>query len=220
MPRANLTLTIPDTIWIGEVSRRYPDAEFKILSILPNEDSGIGLAEIAADQLTNLLSDIKTHESVTSFEILNRQNGTGVIQFETSNPVLIMPIQSSGIPLEMPFILTDGQATWGVTAPQPKLSELNKQLKNFGIPFSIDNLRQQVTRDHLLTERQYEIIKTAIDEGYYDTPRKCTLTELSATLGIAKSSCSETLHRTEEKIIKRFANTEMKPVSKTIQPGI
>lgn len=217
MPRANLTLTIPDVTWIGEISRIYSNARFRILSVLPNKNSGIGLAEITAGQLTALLSDIKTYESVVSLEILKLHDETGLIRFETSNPVLLMPIQNSGIPLEMPFTLTDGQVTWEITASQSQLSALNKQLEEFGIPFSVDNLQQQATRECFLTERQYEIIEAAVDEGYYDTPRKCSLTELSETLGIAKSTCSETLHRAEGKVIKQFVNREIKPVSKPLQ---
>jgi predicted DNA binding protein len=217
MPRAKLTLTIPDVIWIGEISRIYSNARFRILSVLPNRNSGIGLAEITADQLKALLSDIKTYKSIVSLEILKLHDETGLIRFETSNPALLMPIQSSGIALEMPFTLTDGQVTWEITASQSQLSALDKQLEEFGIPFSVDNLQQQATCESFLTERQYEIVETAVDEGYYDTPRECSLTELSETLGIAKSTCSETLHRAEGKVIKRFVNREIKPVSKTLQ---
>jgi predicted DNA binding protein len=206
MPRAKLTLTIPDVIWIGEISRIYSNARFRILSVLPNRNSGIGLAEITADQLKALLSDIKTYKSIVSLEILKLHDETGLIRFETSNPALLMPIQSSGIALEMPFALTDGQVTWEITASQSQLSALDKQLEEFGIPFSVDNLQQQATCESFLTERQYEIVETAVDEGYYDTPRECSLTELSETLGIAKSTCSETLHRAEGKVIKRFVN--------------
>jgi hypothetical protein len=41
-------------------------------------------------------------------------------------------------------------------------------------------------------------------DGYYDTPRDCPLTELADELEIAKSTCSGTLHRAEETIVKRF----------------
>ncbi len=35
MPHAELTLTIPDEIWIGDISRAYDDATFRILSASP-----------------------------------------------------------------------------------------------------------------------------------------------------------------------------------------
>lgn len=44
----------------------------------------------------------------------------------------------------------------------------------------------------------------AVEAGYYDTPRTCTLTELADEVGLAKSTCSEILHRAEEIIVKEF----------------
>jgi predicted DNA binding protein len=58
--------------------------------------------------------------------------------------------------------------------------------------------------DQLLTERQQGLVRTAVDAGYYNTPRECTLTELAERLGIAKSTRSGALHRAEGAVIKRF----------------
>ena len=53
---------------------------------------------------------------------------------------------------------------------------------------------------------------TAVDHGYYDTPRACSLTELAEEVGIAKSTCSETLHRAEETMIKQFMEDLPTPI--------
>ena len=58
--------------------------------------------------------------------------------------------------------------------------------------------------DQLLTERQQGLVRTAVDAGYYNTPRECTLTELAEIVDIATSTASETLHRAEAKIITQF----------------
>lgn len=44
----------------------------------------------------------------------------------------------------------------------------------------------------------------AIQRGYYDTPRECSLTDLAAALEISKSTASVVLHNAEETIIKEF----------------
>ncbi|WP_396890915.1 helix-turn-helix domain-containing protein [Natronomonas sp.] len=51
------------------------------------------------------------------------------------------------------------------------------------------------------------MLSTVADRGYYDTPRRCTQEDLADALGIAKSTCSETLHRAEEWVIKRFIDS-------------
>jgi len=56
----------------------------------------------------------------------------------------------------------------------------------------------------LLTDRQRELLLAAVDAGYYDTPRECSLTDLATELDMAKSTVSETLHRAEGTIIEEF----------------
>ncbi|MFC7077083.1 helix-turn-helix domain-containing protein [Haloarcula halophila] len=205
MPRAELTLTVPDDIWIGDVSRQH-DVTVRVLAALPDEESGVGLAEVTTDDLPGVLGDIESREPVTSMEILSTTNDTALIQFETSTPLLLFPIQGSGIPLEMPFTLEGGEAIWEITAPQERLSQLGEQLDEFGIPFTVEKVQQHVTEEPVLTESQRDLVRTAVEEGYYDTPRRCSLTELAETVGIAKSTCSETLHRAEEQVLKRFVS--------------
>ena len=62
MPRAKLTLTIPEGVWIGDLSRDYPQARFRILSALPGEESGVGLLEVSAPDLVAVLREIDERE--------------------------------------------------------------------------------------------------------------------------------------------------------------
>jgi len=206
MPRAELTLTIPEAVWIGELSRSFPAAEFRILAAVPGDDAGVGLAEVTADDLVAVLGEMDDSDAVTSLEILQRWEDTALVQFETSDPLLLFPVQGSGVPLEMPFELSDGEARWEITAPQERLSALGQQLEEFGIPFHVERVSQHVETEQLLTGSQLELIEAAVENGYYDTPRDCSLTELADAVGIAKSTCSETLHRAEEKIVKEFVD--------------
>ena len=204
MPRAELTLTIPEEVWVGELSRAFPAAEFRILAAVPGKDSGVGLTEITADDLVAILGEMDDTDAVTDLEILQQWEDTALVQFETSDPLLLFPVQGSGIPLEMPFTLSDGEARWEITAPQERLSALGQQLEEFGIPFRVERVSQHVETEQLLTQSQLELIQAAVEHGYYDTPRDCSLTDLAEAVGIAKSTCSETLHRAEEKIVKEF----------------
>ncbi|WP_254279358.1 helix-turn-helix domain-containing protein [Haloarcula marina] len=208
MPRAELTLTVPEDTWIGAVSRRYDAATVRILSAFPGEDTGVGLAEVTAEDLPELLSDVEAADGVDSLELLGHRDGTALVQFETNSPLLLSPVQGSGVPLELPFTIRDGEARWEITAPQSRLSELGRQLDEFGIPFRVERVEQHVETDRLLTENQRKLVGAAVEAGYYDTPRQCSLTDLAERVGIAKSTCSETLHRAEEQIIKQFAESE------------
>lgn len=211
MPQAKLRLDIPDEVWIGEITRRYPDATVRILAALSDEDAGVGLAEVTADDPRQIIRDIDDAEDVTSVDTLKYSDGEGLVQFETTMPLLLLPARDSGVPLEMPFSIQNGTATWEVTAPSERLSELGTQLESFGISFTVDYVQQRLNEEQLLTDKQRQIVQTALEEGYYDTPRNCSLTELAGSLDIAKSTASETLHRAEEKIIKHHAKQFRRP---------
>ncbi|MFC6835487.1 helix-turn-helix domain-containing protein [Halomarina ordinaria] len=60
----------------------------------------------------------------------------------------------------------------------------------------------------LLTERQREFVLEAVDRGYYDSPRGCTLTDLAETFGVNRSAASGVLRRAERRIIEGFVETE------------
>jgi predicted DNA binding protein len=208
MPEARLQLDVPEDVWIGELSRKYDQATFRILAALSDGDGGVGLAEIQTVDIDTLLDDMRGAEDVLEVNVLDSSAEKALVQFETTQPLLLLAAQDSGIPLEMPFELTGGSAVWDITASSDRLSALGTQLRSFGIPFTIDYIQQEVQKGQLLTDSQSEIVETAIDEGYYDTPRTCSLTELAEELDRAKSTVSETLHRAESKIIRQYADRE------------
>lgn len=204
MPQAVLTVRVPDHVWLGGLTREYPTATFRILAALPDEDSGIAMAEITDDDVDAVLAAMEAYDEVTHLEVLGRPDSTALVQFETSQPLLLMPLRESGALLDLPFVIRDGRANWTVSATHDRLSALGRELRALNIDFEVEAINQQKQTGQLLTDRQASLLETAVEEGYYDTPRDCTLTELAEGVGIAKSTASETLHRAESQIIKEY----------------
>jgi hypothetical protein len=219
MPEACLTLTLPEETWIGEVTRRYPEADFTILAAVTDDDAGVGVAEITADDLLPLVEDMTDHDSLASVELLEYQGQTALVQFRTEEPMLLFAARGSGLPVEMPFDIQNGKAAWELTTTHETLSNLVEQLDMLGISFEVEELHEDVgVEESPLTDCQWRLVETAVEEGYYDTPRRTTLTELADTVSIAKSTCSETLHRAEERIVKYFVENAKMPNGDTAAP--
>lgn len=55
-----------------------------------------------------------------------------------------------------------------------------------------------------LTDRQFEVLRTAIDIGYFEVPRKASLADLAAELDCAESTVSVTLRKAEATVLSRI----------------
>lgn len=208
MPHARLTLTVPEGLWIGTVTRRHPDVTVRVLAALPGEDVGVGLVEILAPNLEAVVADIAEFEQLRSLDVLQETDGRALVQFETSMFLPLEAAREAGVPLETPFEIRDGKIHWALTASHERLSELGDSLDALGISFEVESLQTAVPESGtLLTDRQRRIVTAAVEAGYYDTPRECSLTELAERLDLAKSTASETLHRAEEAIVKEFVDS-------------
>ncbi|MFB6111396.1 MAG: helix-turn-helix domain-containing protein [Halobacteriaceae archaeon] len=209
MPRADFTVGVPERVWIGRLSRRYPDVVFRILSAFPGQEAGYGLLEIAADDSMAILAEIREADSVSTAEVVQSSEGRIVVQFETTQLPLLVTIQEAQIPLEMPIEIQNGEVTLEITAPRDRLSAFEEQLTALDIPHRLDRVYRTVEAESPLTDAQRQIVVAALESGYYDTPRETTLTELAQSLDMAPSTVSETLHRAEETIIKSFAEKRL-----------
>lgn len=208
MPNAKLELTVPERIWLGRVTREHPDTRIRVLAAIPDGVSGVGLVEVEGPGTDAVLRVMRDEDDITTLEPLQHGEGNALVQFETSDPLLLMPARDSGVPLEMPFDVVNGAVTWEVTASTEQLSKLGEQLDRFGISFTVVYVRQESERGKLLTDRQQDLLEAAVEAGYYDTPRDSSLTELADEVGIAKSTCSSTLHRAEETVVKEYVERE------------
>lgn len=204
MPQARLTLTIPEGVWVGRLTRQYDTVSVRVLAAIRNGDGGVALAKVTGQELRPFLHEINADETVAAFDILSHREDEALVQVETGLPMLLDAACESGIPLNLPFTVRGGEAVWSLTASHDRLSAFHDTLEEYGIAFIVDSVSGEYDRPEALTPHQREVIQTAVRMGYYDTPRQCTQEELADELGLAKSTCSESLHRAEEHVIKHY----------------
>lgn len=206
MAQATLTITLPETVWIQQVSTAHPDASIRVLTAVPGAESGFALIRITGPDIRAVLDDMNEHPQITELTVAQWSDNEATVHFETTDPLLLFSSRESGMPIELPVEIQNGEATIEVTGSRKRLSELADQLERFGFQYRVEHIHERLHESQLLSDRQREVVVTAVEKGYYDTPRRCSLTELAEHLGIAKSTCSETLHRAEEVIVKRYVD--------------
>ncbi|ARS90902.1 helix-turn-helix domain-containing protein [Natrarchaeobaculum aegyptiacum] len=206
MAQATLTVTLPERVWIQHVSTAHPQTTFRVLAAVPGEDTGFALVRIDGDDVDSVIEEMAAHSQLTELTVAEHHDGEATVHFETTAPLLLFSSRASGIPIELPVEIADGEATLEVTGSRERLAELAQQFEQFGLQYRIERVRERLHASQLLSDRQLEVVEAAVEAGYYDTPRRCSLTELADELDVAKSTCSETLHRAEEAIVKRFVS--------------
>ena len=207
MPRAKLAIRMPEGAWIARLSRDHPEARFRVRAAMPVEAGGTGLVELTAEDPEAIVAEMATFDGIDSVDWRESAGETALVQFHTSQPFLLLSAREAGLPLRPPIDVVDGVASVWATGSPGRLSEFANQLEAFGMDFEVERVTPEVDPASLLTERQREVVAEAVARGYYDTPRRCTLTELAEALGIAQSTASETLHRVEEKIVKEYCES-------------
>jgi len=209
MPYAKLTIDLPSAIWIGEISRSFPSTTFRVLSAVPSGDAGFGLLEIESAEMPDVLDALEDRSGISSLELMQQTDDTVIVQFETSEPLLLLSIQESGAPIELPVTIRDGEAVIELTASRDRLSEFGRQIDAFGMSYTLNRVYDATESPNLLTDGQQELLVTAVEMGYYDTPRESTLTDVAEAADLAKSTASVTLHRAEERVIKEFVTERL-----------
>lgn len=213
MPRARVSVDLPDSAWIDAVSREFPDADFRIVTVLASEDTGIALVHLFAENPMPVLAGIEGADDVVHADLFWAEGGEALVQVEAETPPLLVPLWRAGVPVELPFSASAGRATWSLTTSQDRLTGFREALEDAGVEYDVEFVRDvsDTPADHVLTTRQREVLETAASLGYYDTPRDVTLTDVAAALDISKSNCSELLHRAEGHVIDWFLGEHAEP---------
>jgi len=201
---ASLTLTIPERTWIGTVSRSHPTATFRVRSAQSADGVGVGFVELLAAEPAEVIESIRSFEPVYTVDVFHRETDRALVQIEADKPILLEVLDTTGVPVEMPFEIQNGQVEWEVTTTRNRLSTLGSALDDSEVGYVVGYITDDPEFDRILTDTQQRLIRAALNRGYYESPRQCTQEELASSLDMAKSTCSEILHRAEERIVKSF----------------
>jgi predicted DNA binding protein len=76
-------------------------------------------------------------------------------------------------------------------------------LHSRGVLYKISEI-SKVSRARPLTSKQERVLKSALELGYFEYPKRISTEDLSNALGISPSTTSEILRRAEKRIISRY----------------
>lgn len=203
MPRIQLKINAAASQdQLAAISTEFPDEEFEILASHRSDDRLIGVIDVRTMNGDAVARYFEEAVDVYSSEVIFADEQSLLLQYEIPVPEPFRVARESGNLTLFPITMHDGWLFVERSASDDQLAEYRNQLDNAGLQYQILSIQQSHDPVDLLTDRQRQFIIEAVARGYYETPRKCTLTELAKTFEVNKSAASGTLRRAEKRIIK------------------
>ena len=186
-----------------------------ILSVYGN--TGLGYIESLNNDEEDIIRYIEAMDSSSSIEKMivthkTRKRYWNHAKHAIDYPSISETILECGSMILYPIIIEKGLQHHNILSPnagsiRQLLSTLNKRFTNVvikhlsSIPFK--------EQSQLLTTKQMDAIKLAVEMGYYEIPRKATVERICEKLNIKRVAMQERLRRAEKKIINSFYFNEI-----------
>jgi hypothetical protein len=194
--------------WIGKLKDRFP-VEVTLLDTIPmeNKDQGvqdlvdIDLNSIEPDEIESFVHEMEGIDFVS----VSRNEGTKVKMIVgTSSCLGCRALAQAEAFLLSAKVMENGWVEWRVVHDEREsLDHLIDRLENAGMGTRIIEIKDY--KDQLsLTEDQERVLRTALDSGYYDFPKRAGVRELARKLNVSTAYISYTLRSAQKKTIQLY----------------
>ena len=197
--QVRIEVRLPEGHWAGDVTRSHPSAVLRIEEHMPLR-KGRGTAKAACSE--DIASTVGQHPGIEEVRSFDQQHFA--VDIIAGGGGFLKPLLTVGVIPHTPFEVRDGWVDWTIACAQGKVRELVAGFDQENIPYRLLSTRGVSSR--MLTPRQRLVFDAATQEGFYDVPRRISLTALAAKLDVAKSTLSAQLQRIESTVIHAFAD--------------
>ena len=194
-----IEVRLPEGHWAGDVTRNHPSA---ILRIEEHMALGKGRGSARASATEDISSTITNHDGIEEFRKMD--SNRFAVDISAGGGGFLKQLRDVGVIPHTPFEVRDGWVAWTIECSREKSRTLINLFKQDRIPHRLVSTRAASAR--LLTIRQREVFDLALQEGFYDSKRRITLTELAGLLNISKSTLSAQFQRIESTIMHSFSD--------------
>ncbi len=198
-------VTLPTGLWLQALTAAHPDVHAEVMDRM---ELGNGLTmlevQLPPSQGRGWSEEIRGLPGVHDLELIDAAGGAQIFRVTFRGRTFLPLLKELKLLRHFPFPVQEGVATWTVVGPEGRVREMLKKLQRQASGVRVEAVHHgPVPRGSpLLTPRQQEILHRAMVEGYFDVPRRISLTDLAQRIGVAISTLSVTLAVIEKKILE------------------
>lgn len=176
--------------------------------VAKGSDSLMPLVWVVAEDFSAFETALEDDPTVESFSVLSEFDEKRFYRVNWASAVegvVRLLVEEEGV---LTRIRAQG-GTWRLQAICPdreSISRTYELCRRSGLSLSIESIYDLAGRDsqrYGLTESQYATLLTAYEQGYYEVPRRVSLSELAEELGISHQALSERLRRSHANLVER-----------------
>ncbi len=202
-----LEFTSPaDEFPLGSVFENLPGVTVELERLIPHERLIIPYFWVRGVEIEDIEAAFDPHEGVTAIQLVDsiedeylmraewEQEYFGVLSALSKASVVVL--SGIGTKIEWRFEVRGED--------QESIAEFREYCQKNDIPIQITALHAMLPiqgEGYELTETQREALVLAYERGYFDTPRKASLEDIAAEIGITQQSLSSRLRRGHRRLI-------------------
>jgi predicted DNA binding protein len=197
-----LEIATPPDSWYGPFSVRHPELVIEVTNVMTLEN-GDSLAEYEIyGPPVDWTPEIRGYPDVIEVVSLGARTEYGLYNVRYRQSSVITIVRELEVLVRYPRTVRAGLLEAEVIAPVVKMRELVDRLeKNGNRPRLMSVRRDSLRSVHLvLTPVQRTLFRQALASGYFEVPRRITLTRLATKVGRSISTVSATLATVEKKL--------------------
>ena len=193
------------------VDGQHPRGELRDVRLRP--DGTVVELCLLEDAPPDIESRLAEHPDIVDFDLGETTDGGLVCHVHlvpsASVRQLLELVDEHDLLLDTPIRLTRDGVVVDVLGTHTQLSGAVSSLpESFRDAFCVDGLSdyepmRNGVRAHL-TDRQREVLETAVEHGYYDIPRQVSVETLASELDCSPSTVSEHLRKVESNVLTRL----------------
>lgn len=199
-------ITVPRNKWLAKLNKEFNHLTFNIISnFLIDENLGNTLFEIKGISLKAFIEGFKKTVSLSSFQFLHQGDDFLLLNVKTKDPWILNALVKTELVFLYPLKVIDGVIKITAISDRKKVDRFLTELEQEDIKYKINRIGYY-QHERLLSTRQTKMLEILYKSGYYEIPRKISLTDLAKSLNISSSALSESIRRIHRKIAKNQIN--------------
>jgi predicted DNA binding protein len=199
-----MRVSLPSSTWLYSLTVAHPDRRIEVLDrLLLTDRLMLTEARLHGSGIPEMVRDLESFRTVEQVELLEQDDSSGLVRVTHRTPDFLTLFRGLRVLRRFPFWVADGTAVWVVVGSGAKLRQLLSGLSRAVPQLRVEAIQptKSDSKRPLLTRREDELFRRAMSEGYFDVPRKVSLTALAKRVNLAKSTLSRTLAVVERKLL-------------------